>query len=182
MDLELLKHAQGYIEKMAKGIHPLTGEMIPNNDIVNNIRISRCLFYVNDVLKEVIHNNGVKKSTSNKIPFDLSIEQLSQYDYNEDLSISKIVSKINILKTDDTMMKLKASQVCNWLVSIGILKFIEENGHKLKRPTEKGEQIGIYVEHVMNQFKEYDIVIYNTSAQKFIIHNFHYLLEFIKSK
>ena len=44
MDLELLKHAKSYIEKMANGINPLTGEKIPNNELINNVRISRCLF------------------------------------------------------------------------------------------------------------------------------------------
>ena len=46
MNLELLKHAKEYIEKMANGINPLTGEIVPDNDLINNIRISRCLFYV----------------------------------------------------------------------------------------------------------------------------------------
>lgn len=36
MNLELLKHAQGYIEKMANGINPLTGEITPSNDMINN--------------------------------------------------------------------------------------------------------------------------------------------------
>lgn len=41
MNLELLKHAKGYIEKMANGINPLTNENIPDNDLINNVRISR---------------------------------------------------------------------------------------------------------------------------------------------
>ena len=53
MNLDLLKHAKGYIEKLANGINPLTGENIPETDIINNIRISRCLFYVNNIL---VHN------------------------------------------------------------------------------------------------------------------------------
>ena len=54
MNLELLIHAQNYIEKMANGINPLTGKKVPQNETINNIRISRCLFYVNDVLKNII--------------------------------------------------------------------------------------------------------------------------------
>lgn len=59
MNLELLKHAKGYIEKMANGINPLTGESVPDNDLINNIRISRCLFYVNDILGDVLTNNSI---------------------------------------------------------------------------------------------------------------------------
>ena len=62
MNLELLKHAKGYIEKLANGINPLTGEIVPDNELINNIRISRCLFYVNEVLGEVYENGGINKN------------------------------------------------------------------------------------------------------------------------
>ena len=35
MNLELLKHAKNYIEKMANGINPLTNEIIPDNFLKN---------------------------------------------------------------------------------------------------------------------------------------------------
>ena len=80
MNLELLKHAQGYIENMAKGIHPLTGEIISDNEILNNIRISRCLFYVNDVLKDILTNahKNISKNKIKLIPFSLTTKELSQ--------------------------------------------------------------------------------------------------------
>ena len=93
MNLELLKHAKEYIEKMANGINPLTGENVPDSDIINNVRISRCLFYVNTVLGEVLSNGGISNS-KNKIPFNLSREEINKFEYtNEDLSISNIVKK-----------------------------------------------------------------------------------------
>lgn len=93
MNLELLKHAKEYIEKMANGINPLTGENVPDSDIINNVRISRCLFYVNTVLGEVLSNCGISNS-KNKIPFNLSREEINKFEYtNEDLSISNIVKK-----------------------------------------------------------------------------------------
>ena len=38
MDLELIKHANNYILKMANGINPLTNEQLPEDDLVNNIK------------------------------------------------------------------------------------------------------------------------------------------------
>lgn len=43
---------------MANGINPLTDEKIPDNELINNVRISRCLFYVNDILGEILENSG----------------------------------------------------------------------------------------------------------------------------
>ena len=40
-----------YINKLAKGINPLDDSLIPGNDVLNNVRLSRCLFYVSDILR-----------------------------------------------------------------------------------------------------------------------------------
>ena len=58
MDLILVKRAKEYISKMANGINPLTGEQVKDDDMINNIKISRCLFFVNDILNEIIANDG----------------------------------------------------------------------------------------------------------------------------
>ena len=57
-ELEIIAHAQTYLEKLAKGINPLTGEEVGENDVINNVRISRCLFYTADLLKKIVDNKG----------------------------------------------------------------------------------------------------------------------------
>ena len=42
--------AKDWILKLANGINPLDGSIIPDGDIVNNVHISRCLFYVSELL------------------------------------------------------------------------------------------------------------------------------------
>lgn len=183
MNLDLLKHAKGYIEKLANGINPLTGENIPETDIINNIRISRCLFYVNNILGEVLSNGGIYNPKIKKIPFYLSKEEINKFEYvNEDLSISKIIKRINNLKSNENMVNLKASDVCRWLISIGLLTEIEKNGKKIKIPTETGKNIGMYIEHRISYNTEYDIVIYKRSMQEFIIDNFGSLLDFLNKE
>lgn len=181
MDLELLKHAKNYIEKMANGINPLTGEVVPDNDTLNNIRISRCLFFVNDILKEVLLNGGIVNPKTKKIPFNLTLESLNKIDYNENLSISRFVKKINDLKMNENMEKLKAVDVCKWLVSIGLLEEKEINNKKVKVPTEVGRNVGMYLEHRFAQYGEYDIVLYKREAQEFIISNFDSLLDYLNN-
>ena len=43
-ELEIMQHAKDYLDKLAKGIDPLTGREVPEGEIINNVRISRCLF------------------------------------------------------------------------------------------------------------------------------------------
>ena len=43
---EKLHRAKHYIDSLANGVNPLDGTPIPEQDIVNNVKISRCLFFV----------------------------------------------------------------------------------------------------------------------------------------
>ena len=66
MDIKLVEHAKDYIDDLANGINPFTKEEVNENDIVNNVKISRCLFYVSDLLKEIIDNEGITKHKNHK--------------------------------------------------------------------------------------------------------------------
>lgn len=57
-ELETMIRAESYIRKMADGINPITNEPAADDDMVNNVRITRCLYYVSDILRQVIDNDG----------------------------------------------------------------------------------------------------------------------------
>ena len=43
-ELEKIKRAKMYMDKLANGINPIDETMVPDEDVVNNVRISRCFF------------------------------------------------------------------------------------------------------------------------------------------
>ena len=45
-DMEKLNTAKVWIEKLANGINPLNDEPVKEDDLINNVHISRCLFRV----------------------------------------------------------------------------------------------------------------------------------------
>ena len=53
-ELEKIEYAKSFIDKLANGINPLDNTPIPEDDIANNVRISRCFFYVSGILEDVI--------------------------------------------------------------------------------------------------------------------------------
>ena len=61
-ELEKMQRAKMYIDKMANGINPIDDTAAPENDVINNVRISRCFFYVSDILRQVIENGGTAKA------------------------------------------------------------------------------------------------------------------------
>ena len=101
-ELETLERAKIYMEKLANGINPIDGSVIPDEDVVNNVRLSRCFFYVSDVLRQVIENGGVTpQKKSKKEPFLLTIEQREAFDFSAaPIPISEISKRINMLSAN----------------------------------------------------------------------------------
>lgn len=77
------------------------------------------------------------------------------------------------------MQHLKVNQMVNWLVEIGLLEVIEYKNKTYKRPTDTGKKLGMYIEHEVTLYSEYDLVLYKKVAQKFIIDNFNILLDYL---
>ena len=77
-ELEKIAYAKSFIDQLAEGVNPLDGTPIPEGDIANNVRLSRCFFYVSDILRQVIDNGGVAPvkaiKTGGKPEFSLSAE------------------------------------------------------------------------------------------------------------
>lgn len=171
MDISLVSHAKDYIDDLARGINPLTKEAVDENDVINNVKISRCLFYVSDVLDEVMKNGVAPAKKVKKVDFSLEALDLNKIKITEEpISVSVIVKNINEIKSEN-MTALKTTAVTNWLVDINMLSVVQINGKNHKRPTKNAEEIGIFMQEKQGQYGTYLAVLYPESAQKFIIDN-----------
>ena len=170
VDQNKVKVAIDWVKKLANGINPIDGSLVSDDDIVNNVHISRCLFYVADLLELT----GRKKSSSTKQydrEFHLSPEDISRIIITEKSPITVFVREINKVIPDD-MKPLAASAVTNWLVRIGYLdEVLKDDGHKTRIPSEIGRSIGISSEQRSGLNGEYTAVSYDANAQRFILEN-----------
>ena len=175
-DLEIMQHAKDYLDKLAKGIDPLTGREVPQDDVINKVRISRCLNYVSDVLRQVIENGGVIGAPPKKgelAPYALPFEARGRYAFGDwPLSASQIAQRLNELVDLSAMQKLKTTSITIFLLQSGLL-FEEEGpgGSKNKRPTEAGWKLGISTQQRSGQNGDYTAVVYDRQAQQFILDN-----------
>jgi hypothetical protein len=173
-EIDKIARAQMYLEKLANGINPIDGTEVSETDVVNNVRISRCMFYVSDILKQIVNNKGkFKAEMPDRVPFTVTPEQLSHFEFSDvPLSISEITKRINALIDPVYVKELKLSVIIEWLVSIDMLCNITVNNKSRRRPTVNGTNIGITTERRNNQYgTSYEAVIYNRNAQQFIIDN-----------
>lgn len=182
-NMKIMQRAKIYIEKLANGINPLDATPLPESDIVNNLRISRCLFYVSDVLRQVIENGGIaSKSKLPKSDFYISFEDIQRFPFSDTpIPISEIAKRINSLTENENMKKIQYRHIADWLISIEML-FVETNpdGKTAKRPTAAGVGLGITTETRNGMQGNYTVVLYNRAAQQFIIDNIDSVIEMMR--
>ena len=188
-ELEIMQRAKQYIDALANGYNPLSGQPVRDDDVVNQVRISRCLFYVSGVLQKVIDNGGEvqkkKVPRSQKAPFALLPEQIVQLKpHSSQQSASRITASINELIDTEKMQKLKTTDITGWLLSIGMLQDIEtSSGRKRKVPTPDGEMLGMKETSFVNeQGVPTQYTVYDKNAQQFIFDNIETLIAFIHER
>lgn len=171
--------------KRANGINPIDDAVIPDEDIVNNVRLSGCFFFVADVLRQVIDNGGITKQKKvKKQPFNLTVDQRSAFIFSvEPITISEITKRINELVPRDTMVRFTTTMLTEWLLDIDLMK-TEANaeGKSVKRPTGQGESLGIGVENRTGMNGQYTVVVYSIEAQHFVMDNLDAVVEHARSK
>lgn len=168
-DKNKLKTAQEWVDKLANGINPLTLEPVKEDDIVNNVHISRCLFYVCDLLSKIEINDT---TPNKKSPFWMAAIDAEQINVLTPNGIAQFARIINEHIPED-MKPLSAGLVIKWLRNEGYLyeEHLDDK-HKTNLPTEKGNKIGITVQYQKNiDGQEYRRVIYDIQAQRFMLKN-----------
>ena len=170
-EIEIIARAQMYLEKLANGVNPLTDEEVAENDVVNNVRISRCLYYVTGILKQITTTGSFEIQKSE---FSLSAQQLERFAYSQTpLTVSEITKRLNELVNPLQCSTLKNGVITEWLTEIGMLTNVIINNKSKKRVTDNGRSV---------EGSTYEAISYNLNAQNFIVDNIHSIIELNRKK
>ena len=186
-ELEVMQRAKMYIDKLANGIDPITDQELPEDTVLNNVRLARCFFYVSQVLGKVIANNGRigSQGKNKKQPFTITSEQLEQVAISEEpIPVSRVAENINATIDVDVYKRLNGAQINEWLVEKGFLmEQIDNEGKKTRTITENSVHIGITREERTSPYgRQYFINLFDSKAQKFILDNIDEIISFINNK
>ena len=182
-DLKRLEVAIQYIRRMSDGKNPVTNRPAPENEVLNNMNVHRCLKFIDEVLTDVHKSGGTvgmvsqrapKQSVSEIFPYDA----LAQYRYLQDQQISYFLKQLEEYLPEGQKIPVPATTITLWMRENGYLekKVLGDTGKENSVPTRKGENLGLYMEKAGTYPNEYYRVFYNESAQRFIIDNFRRIL------
>ena len=190
-EIKILERAEMYLRKLSCGVNPLTEEMLPETDVCKQDRISKCLTYVADYLKQkvmpvmerrekvaapkpqrILKPRQVRELATQELV--LTPEMLSKYEVSEEpISVSGVVRRLNFLIPHESgMMPLVYADVAEVLSREGIL--LKEEGDKgkdLNLPTPHGEELGFAKVEADIRGHHSIYTKCNVDAQKFILNN-----------
>lgn len=172
-ELETMQRAKTYMDKLAQGIDPITNQEVPGDSVLNNVRLTRCFFYVSDLLERVIANGGVIGERPKLRAFSITMDQLSKVQISQEpVRITQLVEMISAAVGDPQMKKLCTTTITNWLLKKGFLeKQILANGKSKRVPTQSGSMLGLFAQTRQGQYGEYQAVFYTAAAQQFVLDN-----------
>ena len=185
-ELEKITYAKSFLDKLANGINPIDGTVVPEGDLVNNVRISRCFFYVSDLLRQMIEarpsaprlipppQKRTRAPKEKKSPFHITREQAEEYSFSAvPVSATAIAKKLSFLLPEvreGKMEKLSYRKINQWLLNLGMLEWQEnENGRFQRIPSKAGEEIGLLLTYFDSYGRSVPCVMYTEEAQRFII-------------
>lgn len=181
-ELDTVKRAKLYMEKLSYGIDPLTDRPIPAGEVALSPRMTRCFQYVAELLEQIVANGGmVGEDRTGKIPPLWTEDVLAKYVCPDTpLTMTEIVKQLNAVAGMSFYTKLSYRTVVQWLVTIGALEIVERSdGKHTHVPTEQGKALGIATQSRMSRSgRVYNNVVYNAEAQRFLLDNMDTILTF----
>ncbi len=161
-EIKILERAEMFLRKLSSGVNPLTEESLPEGDACRQERISKCLVYVADYLKQkvmpsmalqekvkapkpvkVVKPRPVREVADKELV--LTPEMLSRFEFSsKPVSVSGLIRRLNTLIPQGSgMIPFVYADVAEVLSREGILKKEEgEKGKDLNLPTPYGEELG----------------------------------------
>ena len=179
MNKEQLIKTKGYMDSLAMGINPITGESAADGDVIHEPEMIRAFYCVADVLREIISSGGnVSKVRGGKQPFEVSDDMLEHFEYSDEpIGITEVGRRINLLIDPSSVKQLKVTSLTAFMVKAGLLKEIAEGDSRRKTPTEAGFEAGLLEEKFRGRYGEYTKVLYPKDMQQFLIDNMLSIIE-----
>ena len=177
-ELETMQRAKMYLDKLSRGIDPITGNEVPEDTVLNNVRICRCLHYVSGILEQVIANGGTVGKREGT-PFVIDRSRMGGIRLTDHpVSLTEFTGNIVAGMGDPNMKRPNAKAITAWLTDRGLMELTADAEGKQRRlPTEAGRRAGMSTAQRMGLNGEYTAVYYDANVQRLILDHLEEILK-----
>lgn len=175
-EFEKIEKAKNVLQKIAKGIDPLSGEIIEKDSFLNDARIIRCFYFVTEILDNVLNGIYNNRKLSS---FIITAEQKSRVIFPDGkIGVNEFSKCINACIDLSKSKKLNGVELNKWLKKSGILSEINTVNGKTRTVTnDTSAQYGFENVKRMYNDVEYDMVVINDKGKKYLLDNIESIME-----
>lgn len=164
-----IRKAREVLLKIAHGTNPITGNDVGEDGLLNDPRIIRCLYFVSDVLENVLDGSYSKRKYTS---FVITPEQKSRVNLPEGkIGVNKFSKCINEV-LDMNSKELTGLELNKKLKQMNILgEAVNDDGKTVTTINDSSHEYGFEVEHRKFNGKEYDMVVINDTGKNYLLEN-----------
>lgn len=184
----LVERAKMYLQLLSNGVHPVTGQSIPQDSAFVDPKVKRCFSFITEVLDEYVElkakvdqlEKDRNKNTivvAKKQVFSITQEQCNNIKLSkEPISVMAFMKNINEVIDVETTEKLSSTRINKWLTNRGLVtseKVQTVTNKTIYKPSDVAVRIGITEESFVDR-KSGEVktqIKLEERAQLFIIEN-----------
>lgn len=169
-EFEKIEKAKIILKKIADGTNPINGEAIEGDILLNDPRIIRCLYFITEVLDNVIKGEYTNRKANE---FIITEEEKAKVTFTEgNIGVNEIAKCINQQLHPLVSKKTSGAAINSGLKRMGILsEVVNEEGKKRTTINDKSHLNGFHLEKRNYNGREYEAVVIDEKGKQFIIEN-----------
>ena len=186
--IALVERAKMYLQLLSNGVHPVTGQSIPQDSAFVDPKVKRCFSFISEVLDEYVElkakadqleKDRIKNTivVAKKQVFSITQEQCNSIKLSkEPISVMAFMKNINEVIDVETTEKLSSTRINKWLTNRGLVtseKVQTVTNKTIYKPSDVAVRIGITEESFVDR-KSGEVktqIKLEERAQLFIIEN-----------
>ncbi len=169
-EIEKIEKSIAVLEKIARGVDPLSGEILRENSFLNDPKIIRCFYFVTEVLKNV--SQGAY-SNPKATEFVITGEQKKRVEFPEGkIGVNEFSKRVNECLDLCFSKRLTGVELNRRLKKLGVLSEEKtENGKTRTIVNDNSGKYGFEMEKRAYNGVEYEAVVMNDSGKKYLLDN-----------
>lgn len=170
-DQEKIEKAIVVLQKIAKGVNPLTGESLNDESFLNDPRIIRMFFFVAEVLQKV--RNGTLSNRNKPTKFFITTEQKQKVRFPAyKIGVNEFSKCVNECIDLNESKRLTGTELNKKLKILGVLSEEKlDTGKTRTTINEDSIKFGFEIERRVYNGNEYNMVVINDVGKKYLLDN-----------
>ena len=160
-----IEEIQSSLEELANGVNPFTGEAAKEGDVLNDVRVSRCLFAASDLLKQLVSSQYKYGTKRHRFEYDEELNANIPIS-SEPITMSKFLANVRLAYGKET--KFTYYDLLPFLLEKGLFTRNPEGRPKLYA-SEKGKEHGLENVRREGRYGGHWQTIFHEEGQRYVI-------------